>query len=362
MRGFILSAEKKNILKISSVYTGTVLGAGFASGKELINFFVCYGISGFFGMIVAGVFFSVIGFGVLKIVYENKITNYREFSALILGDRLGAVSEWLVCGFLLVLFSAMIAAGGEMSGTVFNIGKLKGEIVLSCLCFLTFLFELDGFVEINTFLAPVLVIGGIVIGLYIFFVSPNLALETFSVCGVGSFSLSNNFVSSAFIYVSYNIITAVTVLVSLNKLILSKKTAKYGGVFGGVCVCLLGISMSLPLFENYDKINLAQLPVLNIVLDMDFIKYVYVVILLSAIFTTALANGFSLIQNFERKKGGRLPVKVFLCVWGVLMAQVGFSNFIENIYPFFGIIGLFEIILILKIAFFSKKHKNGIDV
>ncbi len=367
-----MSLEKKNILKIASVYTGTVLGAGFASGKELVSFFVGFGLPGFFGMIISGMFFSLIGFGVLKIVFENKIKDYHEFSVLIFGEKFGCVSEWLVCGFLLVLFSAMIAAGGEMSRSVFKINGFNGEVVLSCLCFFTFLFELDGFVEINTLLAPVLVIGGIAIGLYIFFETPawtasNTSFEDFfqkfflSFKSI-SFSLSNNFITSALIYVSYNIITAVTVLVSLGKLILSKKTAKYGGIFGGVCVFLLGISMSLPLFANYNEIYSAQMPVLSIILNYRALKYIYVVILLSAIFTTALANGFSLIQNFEKSVGNKLFIKIFLSVWGILMAQVGFSNFIDKIYPFFGAIGMIETFFIIKTAFFSKNHQNTIDV
>ena len=67
-------------------------------------------------------------------------------------------------------------------------------------------------------------------------------------------------------------------------------------------------------------------------------------------FTTALANGFSLIQNFEKKKGGKLFIKIFLTLWGIAAAQIGFSAFIEHVYPFFGIIGLFEGIMIIRAA------------
>ena len=350
-----MTSEVKNILKTASVYTGTVLGAGFASGKELINFFVRYGISGIFGMIISGIFFSLIGFGVLKIVHKKRITNYHDFSVYILGNKLGNLSEWLVCAFLLVLFSAMSSAGGEMSHTVFKINRLKGEIILSILCFITFLFELDGFIDINTLLAPILVIGGILTGIYIFLSPASCAFENvFKNSALSlNFSVSENFIFSSLIYVSYNIITAVTVLVSLNKLISSYKVSKYGGILGGVCVCILGISMSLPLFSNYEKIYFSQMPVLNIVLNYDFLKYIYVVILLSAIFTTALANGFSLIQNFGTKNMNKLAVKIFLTVWGIIMAQIGFSNFIEKIYPFFGTIGLFEAIMIIRAAFFK---------
>lgn len=351
-----MTLETKNILKISSVYTGTVLGAGFASGKELVNFFVRHGLSGIFGMLISGILFSFIGLCVLKIVYENKISDYHSFSACIFGNRLGAVFEWLVCAFLLILFSAMISAGGEISHTVFNISRFKGEIILSILCFITFLFELNGFIDINTFLAPILVVGGIITGLYIFFNPVSEACESvFNISfldSVKEFSLSESFLASAFIYVSYNLITAVTVLVSMKELILSKKVFKYGAVGGGFCVCLLGIAISMPLFSAGEKIFSAQMPILNMVLNYSLLKYIYVVILLSAVFTTALANGFSLIQNFGSKKNF---IKLFLPLWGILMAQIGFSNFIEKIYPVFGVLGIFECFMIVRAATFKKK-------
>lgn len=356
--GFCLFQKSKNnqrvnILKIASVYTGTVLGAGFASGKELISFFINYGVLGFFGMLVSGFFFSMIGYGVLKIIYDNKISSYTEFSAFILGKKLGAISEWISCAFLLVLFSAMISAGGEMSKSVFGISKLNSEIILSVLCLITFLFELNGFIEINTLLAPILVIGGILTGIYIY-VNPE-TVTSFSLLEIPTSKITpHNFISSAIIYVSYNIITAVTVLVSLNKLTTTKNVAKYGGVLGGICVCLLGISMSLPLFSNFNKIHSDQMPVLTLVLDYQILKYVYVIILLSAIFTTALANGFSLIENFNSKNSSklhRLFTKIFLTLWGIFMAQISFSDFIEKIYPIFGLFGIFEVVLIIKKAF-----------
>lgn len=343
-----MSCEKRNIFKIAAVYTCTVLGAGFASGKELVSFFVCHGVFGAAGITLSGVFFSLICFCVLKISYEHNITDYRDFSAYIAGKRFGALFEWLVCAFLLVLYAAMISACGEMSRIIFNTSRAAGEIVLSLLCFAAFLFPFGGFVNINAFFAPILTAGGIFIGLYIYFFSPESA-ETFGAV-ISSILNNDNFIISALIYVSYNIITAVTVLVSLNDLIVSKKVYSAGSVLGGACIMLLGLCISLPLF-SCDKIRFSDMPVLSLVLDYGAVKYIYILILFLAIFTTALANGFSLIRNFDSKKGGRLFIKIFIAVWGLAAAQIGFSSFIDKVYPVFGIIGLLEGFMIVCAAF-----------
>jgi len=50
-----------NGLKLAALYTAIIMGAGFASGQELLQYFVGYGTSGIWGLIAAGVLFSVTG-------------------------------------------------------------------------------------------------------------------------------------------------------------------------------------------------------------------------------------------------------------------------------------------------------------
>ena len=42
----------KNILKIVFVIIATLIGAGFASGKEIYSFFFIYGIKGILGIFI----------------------------------------------------------------------------------------------------------------------------------------------------------------------------------------------------------------------------------------------------------------------------------------------------------------------
>ena len=51
----------KNALKIAGVYIGLVIGAGFASGREVKTFFTSYGKIWPAGMKFTGVLLSVFG-------------------------------------------------------------------------------------------------------------------------------------------------------------------------------------------------------------------------------------------------------------------------------------------------------------
>ena len=47
--GDILGNNFLNIFKVASIFIGTVVGAGLASGKEIYQFFSIYGLKSFFG-------------------------------------------------------------------------------------------------------------------------------------------------------------------------------------------------------------------------------------------------------------------------------------------------------------------------
>ena len=108
---------------------------------------------------------------------------------------------------------------------------------------------------------------------------------------------------------------------------------------------------------NYYFVAEENLPLLVILSKNYIIKCIYVFILISAVFTTAAANGFSLLENFDNdtnNKNNRIFPKAFICVWGTVMAQIGFSNFVEKIYFSFAIVGFAEIVAIM--GYRSKKR------
>ena len=55
----------QNILKAVCVIIGTIIGAGFASGKEIYVFFNNYGIKGIAGIAIASVLTGIVIYKVL---------------------------------------------------------------------------------------------------------------------------------------------------------------------------------------------------------------------------------------------------------------------------------------------------------
>ena len=69
----------KNILKITFVLIGALIGAGFASGKEIYIFFFSYEIKGIMGLIISACLIGIIIYYSLNIIVKNNIKTYKEF-------------------------------------------------------------------------------------------------------------------------------------------------------------------------------------------------------------------------------------------------------------------------------------------
>lgn len=332
----------KNTIKIACVYAGAILGAGFASGKEITQYFIYYGYKGFYGLILSGFLFGIIGWAVMDIAYKNKIKTYDEFNQMILGKKFGAIMEIVSVCFMFILFSTMLSAGGAIAEQTWGSSPELAIIILTFVCTVTLIFDMKGIIIVNSIVSPILLVGGIALGLYAF-IDKTIAVST------NSFTLKENWIMSAFVYVSYNIITSISVLTSMSSIIIDKKIAKYGGIIGGFTLGIMGICLALGLIVNYDSVAKYQLPMLQIASQYSHnIKLFYILMLILAIYTTAIINGYSAINwAVDKLEIDKKVFTVIFVVLGFIAAQLQFSEFVGTIYPIFGFIGIFEVIVIL---------------
>ncbi|MCL2048007.1 MAG: hypothetical protein FWG87_04700 [Defluviitaleaceae bacterium] len=335
-------------IKIGIVYGSVFLGAGFASGRELLQYFVGFGKAGMWGLIVSGVLFSLVGWATLHICRRENITSYGGLMKHLLGARFGPIMEGLMVGFLFCLFAAMLAGAGATAAQAFYLPFSTGVLVVGLIVYAVLCFGLEGIVKINLFLAPLMMLGGIFIGIYSFFAYTSPAFANGGGAGLGLAWLL-----SAVVYGSYNLVTGVPMLAAASKLSKTKTDCLVGGILGGTVITVLGLSMSLPLFLYYTDIVALEVPFLHIAANYGHIvNLLYIAVLVSALLTTAACNSFAVMQWLEgRGYKNKIKTGAVLCTLAVIAAHIGFSNIVVFIYPIFGFLGLFKIIVVLLSAF-----------
>ncbi len=343
----------KRIFEIAGIYASIMLGAGFLSGQEIMQFFVSYKDIGFIGLLLAAILFGIVGWATLEICYTNKIKNYNEFVDVVIGKKVGTIIEFLVILFMFTLFSVMLAGSGASIQQAFFLPYWVGVIIVSIFSFFIFLKGMESVLWINAIMSPFMIIGGVFVAMYSFLNETNLVFLN----STSSINLLNiKWLASSISYVSYNVITSICILSSMNKKIISKNVAKFGGILGGIFIATLGFSIALPLYLNYAEVSNYQIPILSLVHKYNIaIEYFYFLVLIIAIFTSAVANGYSVINWITLKFNlNETIVQIFIIILAICFSYIGFSNLVGIVYPIFGIVGFIEIIFILK-KFMLKK-------
>jgi uncharacterized membrane protein YkvI len=110
-------------------YLGAVIGAGFASGQEIVQFFVNYGTRGLQGGFIAGILFALSGALLLNVAHNHNISNYQELLDFLFGRTWGRIVDFMLAAFLFLGISTMIAASGAIFSEHLYQSKYLGIIL-----------------------------------------------------------------------------------------------------------------------------------------------------------------------------------------------------------------------------------------
>jgi uncharacterized membrane protein YkvI len=342
--------NKGNIIKVASIYMGTVIGAGFASGQEIMEFFTKYGIQGFYGIIIASILFGLIGSIILLKVHKLRITSFEELLQATMGAKIGQGIKSILFLLLLSGYCVMLAGSGALFQEQFGLSKILGILTMTIVCFITFVFSISGLAILNTVVVPLLLTGIIAIGSMVT-LQNDLAMSNGA--GMAFSHMTGNWFTSSLLYVSYNSIGAIAVMSSVLPLVKNKRTAVGGGVLGGIGLGLLAGFLLLPTLILYTDLQGIEIPMMAIATRLGKnIKLGYGILLWLAMLTTAVSNGFVFVEGIKDKLGiGQIWTALLFCIAAIPLASFGFKSLVHTLYPLFGYIGIFIILIMLFQSF-----------
>lgn len=347
----------KSILKVVFVVIGTIIGAGFASGQEIWLFFNQYGNWGAIGMLVSCGLSGLIIYQVFRIVQKTKVESYDDLLKKVSKHKIfnQAIST-IISLFLLVSFYIMVAGMSALFHQEFGFPIWACSTLMSIFSYLILQKDMKGIMAVNSILIPALI-------LFIFYLGIQNLDFTASYLEIKSIEPTNawQWGISSILYASYNSIMLIPMLVELKPYITSKTKAKQVGSICAIILSLLGISLFSLLLRGDMAIYKLELPMIEIVKDFGTIySYLYMGVVVTAIFTTAISAGYGFLKNQvsrkqfskgdveKREKQYYRKVLLVICMSAPFVAHIGFSNLVSKLYPMFGILGLIQIVFVFR--------------
>ena len=339
------------ILQTIFVLIGTFVGAGFASGKEIFNFFTIYRSHSFFTIILFVCCLFLLTWRCMHLKLKLKFQHYHDF-LLYLEENFSFFNKpiflWMINFFLATSFYTMIAAVASLFQYQFHIAKVISASFTLFICYFIFYRKNIAFIyHINTLLMPLLIVFMFV-----------LCVKNMPFSLMASTEKQNLFLKPfvmGILYFSYNSLLILPILFNLKIENNSNNILKISFLYA-MLIFIITFLINFLLLHYYSSIQSIDLPILYIANQSGKIfSFFYFFVFLSAIFTTMLSSGYAFISNFNNNYF-RLKLLLFI-LFSYIFLFFSFSSLINFFYPLFGFLGLLQILFIMLLPF-KKKLKS----
>jgi uncharacterized membrane protein YkvI len=335
-------------------FKAAVIGGGYATGRELAEYFIPSGPQGgMLAILTAMACWSLVCALTFALAYAVRSVDYRSFFAVLLG-RFAFLFELAYLVFMVLILAVFGAAAGEIFAALLGWPKLVGTLLL--------MVGIGAFTAFGNTVVEALFkwVSVFLYGVYALFVL--LVLAGFGDRALTTLSMpqpTTGWLQGGLTYAGYNIVGAVIVL-PLVRHFLSRRDAVVAGVLSGPLAMLPGLLFFLCMLAWYPQIGDEALPSDFILRQLDM--PVFHVLFQLMIFSALLESGTAVVHASNeriahawRNRHGvdlgrrlRLAIAVVLLVGSIFIAdRVGLVALIAQGYR--GLAYLFLAVYVLPL-------------
>ena len=342
--------------QIAAVYVGTVVGAGFATGREIVEFFSRFGFVGLIGILMSGYLLIFMGSKLMRIAAQIGANSYEQFNEYLFGEKLGRIINFIMLFMLLGVSAVMLSGAGAVFQEQLGISKNIGILITIGLSILVMIVGIKGLFAVNSFVVPIM----IVFSFILFSLSIKLPGFMEQALFIPASEEGWKSVVAPFTYTAFNLSLAQAVLVPVAAEIKDDQTVKWGGILGGIALTLILLMghftlIMLPGLESY------EIPMATIMKTLaSGLYWIFIMVIYGEIFTSVIGNIFGLerqIKKYVKIPSVMIVIGIFIVCY--LVSQFDYSTLLSYLYPLFGNISLIFIVLLWMKPFKPNSGKPG---
>ena len=347
----------KRSAAIAMAVVGLIVGAGFASGQEMMQYFVAFGRMGIWGAVMAGIIMAASAAAVLSLA-----SYYLADEHTAVFDRISSpiMSRVLDIAVMITLFSTgfvMFAGAGSNLNQQFGLPIWVGSVIMMVLVLAAGMLDVDKVSAIIGGITPFIIV--FLVGAAIYsIVNADGTLAELEPATAGLLTTLPNWWVSALNYVGFSLMVAVSMAIVIGGTQINPREAGIGGLAGGVTYGGLLVLCSVALFYSVEEVGGDDMPMLTIVDRVNpTLGVAMAIVVYGMIFNTAIGMFYALGKRLTRNDKGKFrPVFVGSVVIGFGLSFIGFQTLVSTVYPALGYIGI-ALIVVVVIARISGRAK-----
>lgn len=331
----------KDTLRIAGVYVGTIIGAGFASGQEILQFYTGYGWWGILGTLVTLILYPLLGYYLVVLGKRVKANSHKSVIYHICGKYLGVVIDILLAFFLFGVGVIMIAGSGSLFQQQFGLDPAVGYALMTVLVILALLLSLRRVLDVISILTPFAFVLVIALAIYAAVSADTTGIDLEAAAATQEQLASPHWLLSAFLHVSFNVAITVSVMAIIGATEKDYRAAKRGAVLGGIILGVIAVVINLAMYFNVHELVGTEMPMLVIASELGPVAGVAMsIVLLAMIFNTAVPTLYSFTARFVTVDTRRFQIAaVVVGVVAFGLGFIGFTDLVNTVYPLLGYVG-----------------------
>ncbi|GGJ07403.1 membrane protein [Alicyclobacillus cellulosilyticus] len=318
-------------------YIGTVVGAGFASGQEVYQFFGRYHAAGFLGIAACTLLLGWMGARLMALGHRLQASSFRAVTAAAFGAHGSRWTDGLMMGMLFGVMVAMVAGAGELLREQLAWPYALGAIFTMVAALATVTAGISGVLGSNAVIVPCMAGFVLVAGVH----AVRSGLPGAVAAWNWRFEDAVWALGSAVLYAAFNVGLSMGVLIPLGAA-LEKDEIRFGA-WGGACG--LGVMLAVILATLYAYAPAAmqyQVPMGFVAAQLGgWIQAAFLAVLWAEVYSTLVGDLYAWLSPFPTASRARRAVvagTILAAAFG--MSLFGFARVVQFGYPLFGWISL----------------------
>lgn len=224
----------KTLIGITGAYVAYMMGSGFSTGQEILQYFACYGMAGLFSILLCMglLIFAAVSF--IRAGYREQFNKPEDVYIYYCGKRLGKAYHYFTTVSIYLCFIVMVAAAGAAVEQYFGISRIIGAIAIGVLACATVMLGLNSLVSILGHIGPFMILMVILMGV-ITICRSNLTAAAETIARIPEMKLlraSPSWVLASVSYVGISVVWLASYLTSIGRRAKSIASASVGAAGG----------------------------------------------------------------------------------------------------------------------------------
>lgn len=356
----------KTLLILAGSYVSFGIGAGFATGVELLQFWAPHGASAIFGLVMYSALILLCIAVVSRDCRKYKLTNMEMMYKHYCGKYIGTALQWFNTLTFFLMVGSMIAGGASSLHQTFKIPVLAGNTIMLVAVLGTSMLGMKKLTDILGKIAPIIMLAVVIICIYsCIHGTDGFAAGDQLIRAKGGLSMSSNLFFCAFLNFTYAVLNMSAYSANVSTRADHQKELVWGNVLGQTVTVLSQIFIFIVFILNASIVAGTDIPLLMLAQRLGTAFYAfYGIILVLATYTTATGMAWVAASNIqpESSKWYKLAVAA-VCIGAFIFSNFGtfgvLMNFVMKFVSYLGVV--FSVcVIVSKIYRAMKESKENV--